>query len=237
MAKGFILEHFNSPFNGDDCVAILTLNSQNRKIGIGVPQVWILNAEISPIDAVNSGRDESICGDCIHRKQADGSRSCYVNIGQAPLSIWRAYKANKYKLLWQYSELEHAVQGRTIRWGAYGDPAILSHDLVDYLNRCAANHTGYTHQWRHDFAQPFKGVFQASVDTAQEFIEASRMGWKTFNVLAKSRDQESLSQTPGIQCPNAINPNITCSACHLCNGSSQHIWITAHGNGAKHVHN
>ena len=56
MAKGFILEHFNSPFNGNNCVAILTLNSQNRKIGIGVPQVWILNADVNPVDAVNTGR-------------------------------------------------------------------------------------------------------------------------------------------------------------------------------------
>ena len=46
MAKGFILEHFNSPFNGNNCVAILTLNSQNRKIGIGVPQVWIPTTSI-----------------------------------------------------------------------------------------------------------------------------------------------------------------------------------------------
>ena len=51
---------------------------------------------IHPVDAVNLGADDTVCGDCPHRKQSDGSRSCYVNVGQAPAAVWKSYKRGIY---------------------------------------------------------------------------------------------------------------------------------------------
>ena len=239
--KGFIIHRGLSPETGDPIVGILTLSSGNRKTG-NMCQVWILNENINPVAAVTTGDDEAICGQCPHRKQSDGSRSCYVNVGQAPLSVWRAFKADKYKLLWTNEELEQAVSGRKIRWGAYGDPAMLPVKLVNWLNSCADGWTGYTHQWLKDYAQGFKRTFMASVDDSFEDAQASYHGWSRFFVIpkdAKLSDIYSFSgsiQSPKPKaCSNAINSEISCLNCSLCDGNHGSIYINAHGPGAKHV--
>ena len=92
---GFILDQGLSPIDGSPYVAILTLKSSNRKTG-NMAQVWILRSDLNPVEAMSSGQDRSICGDCPHRKQDDGSRSCYVNVGQAPLSVYKGFKRGRY---------------------------------------------------------------------------------------------------------------------------------------------
>ena len=96
-----------------------------------------------PYLQVDLGHDASICGACPHRKQPDGTRSCYVNIGQSVMSVWRAYQSGRYKELWTNEELEHVVSGR--HWDErMVIPACIPHKLVNWLNKHAANHTGYT---------------------------------------------------------------------------------------------
>ena len=89
--NGYVLQRGFSPIDGKPFVVIMTMNSNNRKTG-KMLQVWILNESVNPVEAIATGADYTICGDCPHRKQSDGSRSCYVNVGQAPNSIWKAYK-------------------------------------------------------------------------------------------------------------------------------------------------
>lgn len=228
--KGFIIDRGNSPIDGKPYVAILTLNSTNRKTG-NMAQVWILREDISPVEAVQSGDDRSVCGDCPHRKQSDGSRSCYVNVGQGPLSIWRTFKRGGYKLLWLYEELEKALNGRKIRWGAYGDPAILSENIVTLLNSYAKGHTGYTHQWKKEFAQKYRGVFQASCDSFADYLQASDNGWKTFTVVAKGTSAPFAKLCPA----TVSNSQAQCITCALCDGAKKDIFVEAHGIGAKYV--
>jgi len=226
--KGYILQRLNSPIDGKPCVVILTLNSKNTKTG-NACQVWILREDINPVEAIAAGEDYSICGNCPHRKDlTTGNRSCYVNIGQAPLAVWKAYKAGKYGKL---SDLNpEDLQGRVIRWGAYGDPSIISPALFQTINECAESHTGYTHQWREDFAQPFKGYFMASVDTFPEYLDASAHGWKCFNVVPKN----NIGQ--GKLCPATVeNSQAQCITCRLCSGDKSDIFVVAHGAGAKHI--
>ena len=148
--KGYVLQHGTSPVNGDPFVVIMTMESANTKTG-NMCQVWILHENLDPVDAVTLGADDTVCGDCPHRKQSDGSRSCYVNVGQAPAAVWKSYKRGIYGKLSDLnpSDIEH----RKIRWGAYGDPAMISPSLVALLNEHAAGHTGYTHQWSQPWAQ------------------------------------------------------------------------------------
>ena len=86
---GYVLHKGPSPIDGRPIVVILTLRTSNRKTG-QMCQVWILREDVDPVHAIRTGDDYTICGSCPHRKQADGSRSCYVNVGQAPLSVWKA---------------------------------------------------------------------------------------------------------------------------------------------------
>ena len=46
-------------------------------------------------------------------------------------------------------------------------------------------HTGYTHQWRKDFASKLKGTVMASCDGMKDYIEATSHGWKPFRVRKK----------------------------------------------------
>lgn len=76
--------------------------SENIKTGDMI-QIWILLKSMSPVDGVKSGADKLICGGCSLRRNYDGERSCYVNVGQAPLGIWRAWRNGAYPLLTEYA--------------------------------------------------------------------------------------------------------------------------------------
>ena len=226
--KGYVLQHGTSPVNGDPFVVIMTMESANAKTG-NMCQVWILHENLDPVDAVSLGADDTVCGDCPHRKQSDGSRSCYVNVGQAPKSVWNSYKRGIYGKL---SDLDLAViEDRKIRWGAYGDPAMIDSTLVTILNERAAGHTGYTHQWRQPWAQWCKGLFQASCDGMADYLDATAHGWKTFAVIPQGSEAYS-----GKLCPaTADNSQATCATCKLCDGVKTDIFVEAHGTGAKYV--
>ena len=134
------------------------------------------------------------------------------------------------------------LKGRKIRWGAYGDPAMISPSLVALLNEHAAGHTGYTHQWSQPWAQWCKGVFQASCDSFAQYLDASAHGWKTFAVVAKGKQSFS-----GKLCPATADNKtdifieltvLECITCSLCDGASNdYMSLTifvedAHGSGA-----
>ena len=227
--KGFVLYRGVSPLDGSEFVVIATLKSGNRKTGDMV-QVWILRADQDPVAAIQSGADVTVCGDCIHRKQADGSRSCYVNAGQAPLSVWRTWKRGGYLENPSTELIARALKGRRIRWGAYGDPSIIPADVVALWNEHADGWTGYTHQWRQPWAQWCRGTFQASCDGFADYLAASDAGWRTFAVVPKNGESFS-----GKQCPATVDGSAaTCRTCALCDGARADIWVEAHGAGAKH---
>jgi hypothetical protein len=241
MAKstklGYIIDRGLSPIDGAPYVAIMTLKSINRKTG-SMAQVWILREDINPVVAVNTGQDVTVCGDCPHRL---GKRSCYVNVGQAPNTVWDTYKRGRYIDLTfngdlpsngpLYKIIETAVKGRSIRWGAYGDPSLINPQVVNLYNSYAKVHTGYTHQWRKEFASPFKGIFQASCDGFDDYLDATAHGWKTFTVVSKTA-----APTYAKQCPATVEGSISqCITCRLCDGGKTDIFVNAHGKGASYV--
>ena len=227
---GYVIQESTSPIDGSPIVVILTMGSSNRKTG-NMCQVWILRADVNPVQAVNTGEDYSICGNCPHRKQADGSRSCYVNVGQAPNSVWKTYQAGKYERDLHALGAREAVKGRKIRGGAYGDPALVNRLTFRVLNNAAAGHTAYTHQWREPWAQWAAGHMQASCDGMADYLEASSRGFKTFAVIPKNGDSYS-----GKLCPaTAEGSKVTCLTCSLCDGVKADIFVEAHGSGAKYV--
>lgn len=242
--KGYIIDRGLSPINGQPYVTILTLKSNNRKTG-DMAQVWILCEDINPVVAVQTGRDATICGDCPHRRNKEGKRSCYVNVGQGPNSIWKAYKRGVYSELSYvgrrtipsngtfYSIIAAMLKGKRIRWGAYGDPSIINPQVVKLFNSYADGHTGYTHQWREEFCQPFKGLFQASCDGFADYLEASSKGWKTFTVVPKHTTITENNYAK--QCPATVENSVAqCATCKLCDGLRADIYVHAHGTGAKH---
>ena len=69
-----------------------------------------------------------------------------------------------------------------MRLGSAGDPTVIDLKVWKPLLDVCKNHTGYTHQWREDFAQQYKGIVQASCDSFQDYLVASGLGFKCFYV-------------------------------------------------------
>ena len=199
--------------------------SDNRKTGDMI-QVWILVKAVDPVRAIKEGLDRLICGNCVHRGDGTGGeRSCYVNVGQAPQGIWRAWKAGKYPPL---RSLECFVS-RKVRFGAYGDPTHLPLPLALAIAGVASGHTGYTHQWRKPSLQGWRSILMASVDSIAELVIARSMGWSTFRVGSEASVGESLCASERVGTP--------CADCLLCAGARgglESVHIPPHGNGATH---
>jgi hypothetical protein len=228
--NGFILYTGPSELDGSPIVAIVTTNSENRKTG-DMSQLWILRADRSPVDALMDGSDSAICGDCVHRgDRATGSpRTCYVNVGRAPLSVYRAWKAGRYPGL----DRADLVRGSSIRLGAYGDPAAVPFpSIVALLNASGTGRwTGYTHQWRS--APMLRPFVMASCDTVAEAADAAAAGWRAFLVAA-------VAPPAFVECP-ATTVGTTCKRCALCAGTSDRterapsIFVQPHGSGARAI--
>ena len=199
--------------------------SDNRKTG-DMLQIWILVKAVDPVEAIKQGLDRLICGNCVHRGDGTGAdRSCYVNVGQAPLGIWRAWKAGNYAPL---RSLEGFV-GRKVRFGAYGDPTHLPLPLALAIAGVSSGWTGYTHQWRKPNLQPWKTLLMASVDSIAELVIARSMGWSTFRVGSEAQPSESLCASEAIGTP--------CAVCLLCAGNRgglESVHIPPHGKGSVH---
>jgi hypothetical protein len=210
--------------------------STNRKTG-GMIQTYILRQDLDPVSAVRDGTDASICGDCPHRGiVVDGKnqgRTCYVNVGQGALAVWKAYKRGGYPL-WN----GYGVNGRMVRLGTYGDPAAAPARVWEALTRDASGHTGYTHQWRDPNAAHLRSMCMASADSPADAALAQSMGWRTFRVGMwgeVERDRVALNES---LCPASeqAGKKLTCETCLACDGAGTakrgSIFIPAHGGTA-----
>ena len=222
MSNGFLLHE-------DSARVIIATGfsnpSDNRKTGDMI-QIWILVKACDPVEAIRTGLDRLICGNCVHRGDGHGAdRSCYVNAGQAPLGIWRAWKAGRYPVL----QFMDGFAGRRVRFGAYGDPTHLPLPLALAIAGVSSGWTGYTHQWRKPSLQPWKTLLMASVDSIAELVIARSLGWSTFRVGSEAQANESLCASEAIGTPCAV-----CLLCAGARGGLESVHIPPHGKGAVH---
>lgn len=198
-------------------VCILTYHSKNSKTG-DMCQTWILNQERSPGHVVKRNEDAAICGECIHRTL----RTCYVQVWKAPESIWQAWKKGKYP-----NTTTQDFSTRTLRIGAYGDPAAVPIEVWDEIVPQFKTAIGYTHQWR--YYVRLSKYCMASVDTPEERTQAKALGFRTFRVIRTNEQRGSREA----QCPASEEAGhlITCTQCRYCdprNGTGD-VAIRAHG--------
>lgn len=207
--------------------------SDNRKTG-AMAQTWVLRQDQSPVDAVRSGADSSICGACQHRgRDGFAGRTCYVNVGQAPASIWRSWKRGTMPIVAHPgARLRHPL-----RLGAYGDPLAVPLDAWRPWVDAAADigRTGYTHQWATIGRRvpEWARYVMASCDSAAEAMLAWGLGWRTFRVHRRD-DAAPIRPRAEVECV-AESHGRTCAECRLCFGShpsAPSIRIAAHGAGA-----
>ena len=235
---GFIIYQGPSALDGAPIVAIaVTARSSNRKTGAMV-QTYILRSDVPPIEAVRTGADASICGDCKHRGDGTGKgRSCYVTLAHGPSSVWRTFRAGKYPVM-PLADSWELGSGRMVRLGTYGDPTAVPIGVWQSLVRDARGWTGYTHQWTRIGSElrSWQRLVMASCDSEAETAAAQFAGWRTFRV----RSAAAPLMPNEVTCPasDEAGKRTTCAQCRLCAGTSARtsktISIIAHGSGSSH---
>jgi hypothetical protein len=215
--KGIILYKGKSLLDNERIVVVATgfkEASKNDKTGEMI-QVWILRADIPPVLAKRLGEDKSICGDCKHRDAG----TCYVNVGQAPAHVYNAYIDGTYQYF--NEDMLNHFEGKSIRLGAYGDPAAVPIPIWHTICGVASGWTGYTHQWRNKKLRDIEALKQycmASVDMVEEKRLAEQQGWRTFRIRTDKIDNFVMPNE--FVCPASTEGGYksNCAKCKGCSG-------------------
>tara|TARA_R110002126_G_scaffold116628_1_gene256083 strand:- start:569 stop:1345 length:777 start_codon:yes stop_codon:yes gene_type:complete len=235
---GIILYEGPSMLNGAPIVVIanrITTASNNAKTGAMV-QTFIIPANVNPVNALQSGADAAVCGDCMHRPANNGS--CYVQVGRSVSSVYRAYLRGRYArpgIDYDPAILPALFRGLIVRLGTYGDPTAAPFQMWRAMTVNAAAVNGYTHQWRNERFAAFKLLCMASADTPSQANEAQALGWRTFRV----KGPQALKLVGEVICPASkeAGQKTVCASCKACGGDSSKarasIVINAHGPTAK----
>ena len=227
-----------SLIDGKPIVAIAIAKSGNTKTG-NMVQTYIILADINPLEASKNGADFSICGMCKHRGKANSdpkrkiaeSRSCYVNLGQGPLTVWKALTRGFYPQVIGHKAIASIGKGRMVRLGTYGDPAAVPAYVWESLISEAEGHTAYSHQSGVTGAEVRPDFMMISADTEAEARDAWASGKRTFRVI---KNVSEIVKGSEISCPASKEAGFrtTCNACGLCAGASvkaKSIAIVDHG--------
>ncbi len=242
---GYIV--YEGPSEIDDAPIVVIVNkidgdSENDKTG-GLVQTFIIRSDVPPYDALKSGEDASVCGDCKHRPilaEGNGEPPCYVNVLWSVRAVYDAYKRGRYVRLTP-KQVARLLRGKRVRLGTYGDPGAAPRRVWSDLIEFAEGHTGYSHLWQrwmhHATRKAWQRLVMASVDNEAEYIKANVQGWRTFRV-ATGWDK-FLSE---VRCPASkeAGNKTTCAECLLCGGTTtqthKNVVIIDHAKGhAKRV--
>ena len=227
---GLIMHQGLSSIDGAPIVVIATGlgASANSKTGDMI-QTHIMRADLNPLEAIATGKDSSICGNCVHRGDGTGKhRTCYVTVYQAQTAIYKAFLRGSYPV-YDAAIHDRYLSGRAIRFGSYGDPAAAPIAIWKSLKTLASMTTGYTHQW-HAIAPEWAKLVMASADQPGDVEAARVIGYRSFRVGDKKLAGEVLcpaSKEAGrkLQCAD-------CGACSGSNGRRGSIYIPLHGGAA-----
>lgn len=237
---GVILYEGASLLDGSPIVAIanrITDASTNAKTGAMV-QSFIIRSDVHPMQALRSGQDASICGDCMHRPNAEGVRTCYVNVSRSVASVYRAFTRGRYArpgIDYDVRILADLFADLAFRAGTYGDPTAAPFQVWRRATLKARAITGYSHQWRTKKFQSFRLLCMASADSVADMDAAQALGWRTFRVRSRSE----LTRKGEVICPASAEAGhkTDCASCKACGGTSAKakasIVIMAHGASAK----
>jgi len=227
-----------SPQNGAQIMLVVSgvkTKSQNDKTGV-MAQASILLADMHPWEALETGADEAICGDCPLRLN-NGSRICYVNVLFNNGSQYKSVTKKQVVATPRQLAILLAYRQRGIRFGSYGDPGMLPFELInEVMTISGVNHTGYTHQW----VQPWFDVrhFQyamASIDdenTVELLEELHGEDVRYYRLLSVINSNVNSGEimcpsdsdkrkTSGPKIKGKFAREITCAECGLCAGSSK----------------
>jgi hypothetical protein len=238
--NGFILYRGPSVIDNQPIICIATGledGGSNSKTGPMV-QIYIMLDGIHPMQAVQTGADISICGNCRHRGKVitdhktglltNVGRSCYVTLMHGPRVVYDGYQRGIYPVVTP-AKARKLLARKRCRVGTYGDPAAVPVQIWQVALQLVDELTGYTHMWRE---YPALADFcMASCDSEAERIMAKALGFRTYRVRPEG---EPKAKGEG-HCPAGaeMGKAIQCAYCLLCgghrSGGKADITIEVHG--------
>ena len=220
---GYIAYEGPSLIDGKPIVVIINKidgDSKNDKTG-AIVQSFIIRSDIDPVKALQTGDDQSVCGQCEHRPinaRETGKPPCYVQVAKSVLSVYGAYLRGRYVKA-DLATIAKALEGKIVRIGTYGDGAAAPVQMWNQITRYAAGRRGYTHQW--DIpgfdVDAWAPLVMASADTIDQAAKANLLGMRVFRV------SQGVDVQPGeAVCPASAEAGrkSTCAKCTLCSGTS-----------------
>ena len=233
----------------DDAEIVVLMSGITRKSINGktldMIQISIVRTDVSPLEAVQTGLDRSICGDCklreIIAKSENLDNKCYVDKTRGIGGTWQSWNSGKVAKM---SPLDASIlisqlkqcncekphkrkqscsnKSLGVRFGSYGDPASVPvHVWNDIRSVFKGMSTSYTHRWDNPNVQ-LQGFTMASIDSQthpdihKAIDYANSLGYRTYRVLAKG---ETL-RPDEMLCPEA-NGKTNCANCGLCSGNQR----------------
>jgi len=221
---GYIAYEGASEIDGAPIVVIINKiddGSDNAKTG-AIVQSFIIRSDIAPTDALKTGADYSICGQCEHRPllaRKTGKPPCYVNVGRSVRSVYEAYKRGRYVKA-DLETIALALAGKALRIGTYGDPAAAPVTVWQRVSRYVTARAGYSHQWQRDGFNhaAWAPLVMASADSLDDAALANLYGMRVFRVSVGIDKQAGETI-----CPASAEggKRATCADCMLCGGTSK----------------
>lgn len=199
----------------------------NQKISNGKPLVQTYTFSVKQWQLASARKgfemkeffalDESNCLDCPYSGNS-GTGKCYTHKFMQYtgfLAMLRSIKADQVTPL--TSQKRAAIikmcTGSYVRFGTYGEPSLLSVDLVKQMAEASSTWTGYTHQYAKPWAKDYGQYFMASVHNQAEAVDARDKAYRSF---IASQDGGELA----VSCPASKEAGFksNCAACGLCSG-------------------
>jgi hypothetical protein len=226
--------------DGDLLFVVTSSTTSNKKIAD--PKEVIVQTytySLSQLESAKAGKvsqgdfflgDKPNCMDCPLSRNS-GNGKCYTHKYlqfSGFLSSLRSTKDLSELTDAKRKKIVEMCEGRYVRFGTYGEPSLMPIDLVESMVEASKCHTGYTHQWRKPWCQPYSKYFMASAHSDQEASESFALGFRAF--IVKKDGEESNA----VQCPASKEAGYvsTCSKCKLCSGrrvkTEKHIKINEH---------
>ena len=199
----------------------------NQKISNGKPLVQTYTFSVKQWQLASTRKgfemkeffalDESNCLDCPYSGNS-GTGKCYTHKFMQYtgfLAMLRSIKADQVTPL--TSQKRAAIikmcTESYVRFGTYGEPSLLSVDLVKQMAEASSTWTGYTHQYAKPWAKDYGQYFMASVHNQAEAADTRDKAYRSF---IASQDGSELA----VSCPASKEAGFksNCAACGLCSG-------------------
>jgi hypothetical protein len=170
--------------------------------------------------------DKSNCLDCKFSLNS-GEGGCYTHKYfqySGFLRMLRSIDRSKLTPLdnSKYVEILDMSRDTYVRFGTYGEPSLLPEYMIYSMSKVSSAWTGYTHQWKKEWAKGLGRYFMASTHNQEETDEAKKLDYRSF--IATLSGEETAVGCPASKEMGYVS---NCAKCGLCSGTE--------GKGSKDV--